>query len=618
MNRNQGEKITYYYYSSEPLHQIIDLPLTKPSNSVIYSKNTSHGNKLTILNEKLDISFIPISQIKKDINQEYFPIAAYSRDYASLKEFELKFYEAYSSVIDSIDEMSSDQFDYDRNFRMQITKFFILGIALFMILSIFQISDNLNNISIMKMHGYSFVSIGINLLRPIIVEILLFEFLASIFTIVLSKIPLNNVSLAFLKDYIYAISLVNLALASILFGVFIIVKFITLPKLLKGLNYNKSLLNLAFTAKIIMLFFIVPMLVPLLNSLYININFIKEINSSISNFDNTYYVENLSIQDRFSGYNPIKYLSGKTDEVFEEHKRIYDYFNHRGSLIYFTPRSIGVEDAYIKNQVNFYEGYQINAKYMEINNLKDANGKNLKLDLWGSTVYVLIPESMYNDIKVTRDLFSIEDDNEVKLILIADQKYLDYGLSINSPTVLPDFQKTPFFILYSDNSYRYDKSILFGTYLINFDSLQEVQTELNAISPNIEYEILESKPLIEQFKNNLMRNIENLLIAIFPGIGVYTIMSLSVIFLYYRASIKKVLLHKIMGYSIVASNFDLFIELILTILVPSMVLYKDWGTNIFPVISILLLLDIVCWFYVRIHSKYRINNFYYQKPLKSL
>jgi hypothetical protein len=52
-----------------------------------------------------------------------------------------------------------------------------------------------------------------------------------------------------------------------------------------------------------------------------------------------------------------------------------------------------VENTTFKNQVNFYEGYQINAKYIEVNTIKDANGKKLNLDLSGNMVYILVPES---------------------------------------------------------------------------------------------------------------------------------------------------------------------------------------------------------------------------------
>lgn len=606
---NNGYDFSFYYYSREPLHQIINLSLSNPNESTVYSNYLKNGNLLTILNRDIHLSFLPFSFLKADENQRFYPITAYSYDRENLKEFEQKFRDQYASLIDSVDEMNSDQFNYDRNFRTQVTLFFIMGIVLLMILSLFQISDKLNEISILKMHGFGFIKIGFSLFMKLMVEVLLIEFLISTLLIVLTVRPLNNQSLLLARDYLYALILVNSSLAGVLVLELAVVKNISLPRLLKGLNYNKSLLTLAFCAKIVMLLFLIPMLEPYFSSLYANTNYYIQVNKEEKNFDNIYHVENLAIKDRFDGYNPMNYLYGDTDEKYEEREDIYNFFNNQDALIYQAPVSEGFEDHLINDHVIFYEGFKINKEYIKHSNLSDINGDALHLDLKGETVYVLVPESMYSAEKITKDLFSIEERNPVKLVLIEDQKYLDYGMPFNSSIPLPEFQRTPFFILYSDQAYRYDKSILASSYLLGFDSLQEVKGKLSELSPEKEYELLESNKELKQLKKESKTLFKNTVLQILPGLGVFVIISLSVLVLYYRANREKLSIYKFMGYSEIAANFDLFVEEMLTLLVPTIILIKEYGTNILPTVGILVVLDLFCWIWARTEGENNLKKY---------
>jgi len=595
IDRNQGEKFTYYYYANKPLNQIIDLPLNKHMDSLRYSNDLTDGNRLTILNANLKVTFLPLPQMVDDENQKYFPISAYAADPENLKEFEHQFIEKYDDVIDSIDEMNNHQFDYNRDFRMQITRFFILGIALFMIMSLFQISDNLDTISVMKLHGYGYMEIGFHLLWRILAEILLIELITSVVLVLVRLNPLSQHPLLFLRGYIDALIRVNIALFTVLIVIFGVVNYIRLPKLLKGRNYNNGLLNLAFFAKVMMLFFLIPMIAPLLGSLYTNLSYLPNINRGWRDFETTYYVENLAIQNRFDGYNELKYITGDLDEVFEEHKRVYNYFNNQDQLIYYEPQSLGIADDQNPDEWIPYEGYKVNRKYLEESLLKDVNGSILELDLKNDTVYVLVPESMYSEIKISRNLFSIEEKNPLKLMVIADQEYKDYGLIANRSVSLPSYQKTPYFIVYSDQAFRYNQSITKSSYLIGFESQKKLQEALYSASPDKEYEFLESDAVLTQLKEIAMSNLKNVIVSITPGIAVFIITSLSVLVLYSRANMKKILVHRFFGYSIWASNSDLFTKKLLALIIPTIILYKDLGVTIFPAVAIFLILDVLCW-----------------------
>ncbi len=86
--------------------------------------------------------------------------------------------------------------------------------------------------------------------------------------------------------------------------------------------------------------------------------------------------------------------------------------------------------------------------------------------------------------------------------------------------------------------------------------------------------------------------------TVLPGIIVFIIISLSDYVLYYRATIKKRVIYRYMGYSFLDANKELAMRIVMVHFVPVTFLLLNDETSIFPAILLLLILDILCWTYI--------------------
>ena len=592
-------QLKFYYHTQEYLHQVIRLPLTKPEDSLIYTtEEINHSNQLTIMNQNMKVTFYPLSVIADSDDQKYYPVTAYARNRSDLEGFKETFLGKYDHIVDSVDEMRRDAFDYQQNYRNQISLFFVLGIALFMIISLFQVSDNLNAISVMKMHGYSFMEITWKLLWKFIVEILILEGLISVLYLVCYNLFAGHVPIPLLWDYGVALLITNLSLFCVLAVLILSVNYIRLPKLLKGMNYNRDFVHLVSVTKMIMLFFLIPMIAPSINQWYGAMKYMIHLESSTRNLESTFYVENVKIENRFDGYTPINYLSGKTDDIYDEHKKVYDYFNDQNRLIYQELRHFGTPDEKAEDGVIFYQGFEVNRRYFEKSGLRDAHGNLVKLDLEGSKVYVLIPESIAKHSEISLSQIIGESLNEAELIYIKDQEYPDYTAPYGYSPEFEKHQFTPFFIVYSEEAFRHNQSILFGTYLLGDNSVRELHKELETVSDGNSYIIKSSEESKMVQLSGLKNQVWSLGVTVLPSIVVFIILSLSNYVLDFRATMKKRVVYRHMGYSFLDMYKEVACRTAVTYLVPVSFLFIKSGMSIFLATGLLAILDMLCWVYI--------------------
>lgn len=595
----RASQLQYFYHTQENLHEVIDLPLRKMDDSLVYTtEEINHSNQLTIMNQNMKVTFYPLSAIADSDDQKYYPVTAYGRNRSDLEGFKETFLGKYEHIVDSVDEMRGDVFDYQKNYRSQIALFFVLSIALFMIISLFQVSDNLNTISVMKIHGYSFMEITWRLLWKFIVEIMIVEGLVSVLYLVCYTLFAGHVPITFLWDYGVALLITNLSLFFVLAVLLLSVNYIRLPKLLKGMNYNRDFVNLVSVTKMIMLVFLIPMIAPSINQWYGVMKYMIHLESSTKNLESTYYVESIKIENRFDGYSPANYLTGETDEIYDEHKKVYDYFNDQNRLIYQELRHFGAADEQAEDGVIFYQGFDVNRRYFEKSGLHDVNGNLMNLDLEGNKVYVLVPESVEKYTEVSLSQIIGESLNPVELIYIKDQEYPDYSAPYGNNPVLENNQLTPFFIVYSDEAFRHNQSILFGTYLLGDQSVQELLKELETVSDGSSYIIKSSEESNMVQLSGLKSQVWSLSVTVLPGTVVFIILSLSHYVLDFRAAMKKRVIYRHMGYSFLDMYKEVACRTAVTYLIPVSFLLIKGGMSIFLAIVLLAILDMLCWVYI--------------------
>lgn len=603
------ENHTFYIYTDKDIKNILSLNVTKKSlgdnnltdkEELVYSSNDdiNPDYHIDFINNKLDVTIYPLSYLKEDTMQKYRPITAFSAYTDNINSFNNDILKEFDFASPDINKMSNDSFDYDLAFRNQIEIFFILGAILIILFMVFNVSDSMNKIAIKKMHGFSNGEIAFSLFYPMMLYVVITQMISTIILFILYINTFNKTTINFLKEYLQAIGTIDILFIVILIFLYLIVSIIKLPKLIKNYNFNNTLLNITFFAKVVFLIFLIPMLLDGLTSFtdffpqYIDLKKVED------SYKEIYLIGSDREDIRFDGYDIEKYVTGETDQVYDKHVKNYNSLLEVDHLVFQRQTSV-IPSKFLDRDIDdisekTYGGFIIDKGYIEKHQILGKDNKDLKLDLSGNIVYILIPQSIYNDKNLLEDDF-YTDENPKELMAINDkQEFMDYALPIYGKVEMQDHQKTPFFMVYSNNSFRYDKSLMIDSYLIGFKNIKEAHEELKKVNSKKIYNLKSAEKLIKESKKDFQLYFIESSISLLPVTGVIIAMNISILGLYYRSKRKKLSIFKINGYSSLRANRDLIIGLFISFIVPTTILSMISSENIFIASIYVFLIDIVC------------------------
>ena len=611
------EDFIFYVYPDTDMEVLFNLNVTK-NKSKNEAKNSEKGlfystddslnpdYHIDLINPKLSVTIYPFSYLQQDPSQKYRSIEIISDSKKSVSDFNADVLEEFSFASPDINQMHSHSFDYDSAFRQQIQVFFILSMILLALFMIFNISDEMKRIAIEKMQGFTNGRIAFSLFYPIVLHVIFCQAITTLFTFILFIRQWNKTVIHFMQEYLLAIAVIDIVFIVILILVYTIVSFLKLPKLIKDYNFNNMLLNITFFIKIIFLVLLIPMFLNGIKTLTILIPDYLEIIKVEQNYSGILDIIVDTIETRFDGYDIGKYSSGIIDEVYEHHANIYDQLAKTNNLIYQERSTVLLNKSAKKNEKKeitvgmgdvsqkLYRGFNVDGNYLRRNPIIGQDGEIIDLDLSGDIVYILLPKSIYEKNYDIESSF-YTDGNPMEVIIIQDgQKFIDYSFITFGPLKMERHQETPFFRVYSDNSFRYNKSIMINCYLTGFKDMDEAKVELKKIDPKKDYILISAEERIGVMKVRIREDILKSFISLLPATGVIIAMNFSVLGLYYRSKRKKLSILKINGYSTFVANADLLVELFLSFAVPAVVLYYLYSKDIFLALGYALLIDIIC------------------------
>ncbi|WIV11496.1 hypothetical protein [Proteiniborus sp. MB09-C3] len=618
-----NEDFVFYVYPDKNMDELFNLNVTKrkaekEENTIdrkFYSTNyeLNPDYYIHLINPKISVTIHPFSDLKQDSIQKYHPIRIFSHSQESVSDFNADILEEFAFASPDINEMHSHSFDYDEAFRNQIKVFFVLSSVLLCLFMIFNISDEMKKIAIEKMHGFSNGRIALNLFSPIISNTILMQVIATVLSFVFYIHKWNETVLDFMKEYLLALTIINTVFIGILIFVYLIVSFLRLPKLIKNYNFNNMLLNVTFFAKIIFAVMLIPMFSIGLKSLTTSIPYYFEIKKVGEEYNGVLDIYANTMETRFDGYDIAKYIEpGETDEVYDEHVHIYNQLSKTGQMIFqrrstaLLTRAFKEDEKKEKNEGSEtkegiwdasqreYNGFTVDGNYLKKHPIIGQDGKAVDLDLSGDIVYILLPKSIYDE-NIIEEKYFYTNGNPMKFVIIQDnQDFKDYPFIVYGLSEMEGYQTTPFFELYSDNAFRFDKSIIQHCYLIGFENMEEAKLKLEEIDPKRGYILLPAEERVQRLKNGARQGVLTPILSLLPATGVIIAMNFSVLALYYRSKRKKLSILKVNGYSNVLANADLLIELLLSFIVPVAILYSTYSKNIFLASVYALTIDIIC------------------------
>lgn len=618
-----SEKFVFYVYPDKNMDELFNLNVTKrkaekEKNTIdrnIYSTNydLNPDYYVHLINPKLSVTIHPFSDLKQDPVQKYYPIRIFSHSQKNVSDFNADILEEFAFASPDIDEPHSHSFNYDEEFRNKVQVFFVLSSVLLCLFMIFNVSDEMKRIAIEKMHGFSNVQIALNLFFPIISNAILMQVITTVLCFVFYIHKWNKTVIDFMKEYLVALVIINTVFIGILILVYLIVSFLSLPKLIKNYNFNNMLINVTFFAKIIFAVMLIPMFSSGLKSLTTSIPYYFEMKQVGEEYNGVLYIYANTIETRFDGYDIVKYIeTGETDEVYDEHVHIYNQLSKTGQMIFqrrstaLLTRAFKEDERKEKNERNErkegiwdasqreYNGFTVDGNYLRKHPIIGLDGKKVDLDLSGDIVYILLPKSIYDE-NIIEEKYFYTNENPMKLVIIQDnQDYKDYQFIIHGLSEMEGYQTTPFFEVYSDNAFRPDKSMMQHCYLIGFENMEEAKLKLEEIDPKRGYVLLPAEERIKIHKDGAMEHVLTPILSLLPATGVIIAMNFSVLALYYRSKRKKLSILKVNGYSSVRANADLLIELCLTFIVPVAILHSLNAKDIFLASGYALAIDAVC------------------------
>lgn len=606
------EDFIFYVYPDTDMEELFELNITKrklkrgeenSTEGLFYSTDNSLNpdHHINLINSKLDVTIYPFSYLKQDPIQKYRPIKTFSKSEENVRAFNADILEAFSFASPEIDVMHSHSFDYDEAFRNQIKVFFILCSVLLSLFMIFNVSDEMKRIAIEKMHGFSNGRIALNLFSPIVLYVIFIQAITTILSFTIYIHQWNKTVINFMQEYLIAIGIIDMVFIVILIFVFLVIRHLKLPKLIKNYNFNNMLLNITFFIKIIFVILLIPMFLNGLKNLTILIPDYMEIKRVEDDYYGILNIDSNTIETRFDGYDIKKYVEGEIDEVYEHHLNIYNQLSSTDNLIFQARSTATILNASKK----IYHGFSVDGNYLKKNPIIGQDGEAIDLDLSGDFVYILLPESIYNENKNNNiESAFYTDGNPAKIIPIQEgQSFIDYSFIIRGPLGMEKYQETPFFEVYSDNSFRYDKSIMIRCYLIGFKDMKEAMLELGKMDPGMGYILSSAEERIEDKKAGIRDGVLKSIFSLIPATVIILAMNFSILGLYYRSKRKKLSILRLNGYSSVLANVDLLVELLLSFVVPTFILYFIHSKDIFLASGYALVIDIICAGFVLLYYR---------------
>lgn len=544
-------------------------------------------------------SIYPISALKENQEAMRFGFTYYFENPADSRHFERLFSSAFEDFNGEHQNVSHFAYDSDQALIDDTIYIMIIMLALSITFVLFQISNGLNEIAILKLNGYQLKDILLYLFKENFILVSIFALGVPVTLALLFFQAINERVFQFLGQ-VLSISLLLVCIYAliILLSLFII-RFVRLSDLLKNKNINHLLTHFTYGALILTSIFVLPIINTSIQELTGVLPYYLEQLNAFKEVGDVHRIEGMNDPDRKWEFNQLDYGAGVDNERNEKHFEIYQSLEKSEAIYRMSSNLIGAGDW---EDPTMYLLYQVNEKYFEEQAFYIDGEKIHVQDK--QVINVLMDQETAQKEEWRADHFTRLADVEVTVYLFDELDYIPYDQEDYRNY---DNKQAPIFV-YTAHPEAFEPNISASGVYFDGEQMKETENYLNTVGIG-EHLIFrstkeEEKLLKEQFfyavRMELMRFLPGLLslIVLLIAFGKFVLL----------ANRKKWQILKSVGYRMFDRTKGYLFQLLLLNVLVIVAQYVFLGTILWGSIVLLVFLSLCSYLLMnRASQKIKIN-----------
>lgn len=302
-----------------------------------------------------DYHLYPIDAVVDYPEAMNFSFTYYFEDSADQKYYQDLFLDAFRDFDVQYSQVEHYEYEGNQALKAQMIYLSVIMLAISMVFILFQISNHLKNIAVLKLNGYYLKDITSHLFKSyVMANFMLAIVIPLIWTAVFFR-AFNPRILTFISHLlILSLSLALLYLLALIIGVFLI-KIIRLSHLLKNKNINEILTNFAYVTLILTGILVLPIISQSVEKATLAIPYYLEHAGRFSQIQDIYFVDSFHDPDRAYEFNDLDAILDAENEMNERHYQIYQDFVEHDLIYRAEPQIIAGNDIQRKSKTKSFK-----------------------------------------------------------------------------------------------------------------------------------------------------------------------------------------------------------------------------------------------------------------------
>lgn len=462
------------------------------------------------------------------------------------------------------------QHDYD--LQSELTKNLqtlipLTACALFLIL-LYLLSQQLSEISILKLNGYSSFDVVKELFLKSILGLFGLTILVHAGLYLIFVRAVNPRSYTFSLELGKTIAIEFLALIVIIIALFLVIRLLSLPLLIKNYNFPRLFLNATVLVKILILLVTLPMLCSLLEESRYTIESRVVLYQMEDSLKDIYYISGYKEGYLNDGFDLAKFIMDKENAAYLKYAGIYEALDEQGGIYCSNSRIM-------TSASQSYTVMIVNKNYLLSHPLVNENGEFIAPLIDDKAMTYLIPKS-YEEDREGIVKTSLPEGNEVNSFIIPDsQDLLNYYFLINYKKI-----DNPIFLVYGNEAEWYQKNVFSTMFFPTSFDIERIEQVLERFGDKGKAEYQFSNEVMSSNKRRYNRELSDLVIQFVFALFLVLFQISEFVVLYQASQREKIWNKRILGYSTFSIYKYLYAESILYYLIPFFLLKEVQGIQL--------------------------------------
>lgn len=560
------EKTDHFHYYVSGNNTFIEdmVPLSTP-----LANDFSKGNRyLTTESDDVSEETIELFSFYQDAEYTLYPIQ-YIIEQPEAMKFGFTYYfnaaqdqKFYADLFDTafeefdIQNQSVHQHEYDSQQALKKNMMYIsiIMLTISMLFILFQISDSLKEIAILKLNGYRLKDMLSYLFKDFILLNAAFSILIPMVLTFLFFRTINQRVLQFLGQLLLmSVLLASLYVVMVLVGI-LLVKYIQLSHLLKNKNINQSLSHFAYITLIATSILLLPIMSDSIQRVATAIPYYVEHASQLKQIEDVHYIQTFEDPNRAWEFNQMDYIMGNENERNNKQIEVYNHLDELNVLYRMSPVFLGGNE---EESETVYLAYQMNQKAFNLQNFF-VDGEKIEVEN-NQSINVFMDSDTYQKEAWRVDNFTSLVNVEVDVYLFDAYDMISFDLEEYQNF---DNVKAPIFI-YTTHPLSFEPTITSDGVYFDGQFLSQIEVYFKEVGLDEVVTLGTMKEEHQKLTDDFLYTLRTEGMLLLPGLLCLTVLFISFRKFVFLANERKWTILKSVGYRTVDLTSEYLLELVL-------------------------------------------------------